>query len=69
MATVTRYEWFDPDHNDSTGYVDVVESQARPASEVLPEFKKFGAQVALESDDLWDDTWGKLAHLMTTGHR
>jgi hypothetical protein len=32
----------------------------RPAAEVLAEYRKTTAVVALESDELWNATWGEL---------
>ncbi len=60
VATVVRYEWFEPDDHKFTGYADLVESSPAPAGEVLQQFRKHGAQVALESDELWDAAWGDL---------
>lgn len=50
VAQVIRYEWFEPDGHEHTGYADVTESIARPAAEVLAEFKKVGGQVAFYGD-------------------
>ncbi len=60
VATVTRYQWFEPDGHEHTGYADLETSPPRPVPEVLAEHKKAMAVVALESDDLWDAAWGKL---------
>ena len=61
VATVTGYTWFEPDGHEYTGYADVVTSGARPVAEVLLDYKRSFAVVALESDDLWDAAWGALA--------
>lgn len=60
VATVTQYEWFEPDGHEYTGYADLVTSHPRPVPEVLAEHKKAMAVVALDSDELWDAAWGKL---------
>lgn len=60
VATVVRYEWFEPDGHEHTGYADVVETDPAPAAEVIAEFRKHTAQVAIESEGLWQDSWGQL---------
>lgn len=60
MASVERMQWLEPDGHEHTGYADVVADPRRRAAEVLPEYRKTGAVVALESDDLWDAAWGDL---------
>ncbi|TIN95540.1 MAG: hypothetical protein E5Y06_12375 [Mesorhizobium sp.] len=60
VATVTQYEWFEPDGHEYTGYADPVTSHPRPVPEVLAEYKKAMAVVALDTDDSWDAAWGKL---------
>jgi hypothetical protein len=60
MATVESLEWFEPDGHQYTGYAAAQETGRRPAVEVLADFKKVRAVVALESDDIWDPAWGDL---------
>ena len=60
MATVESLEWFEPDGHKYTGYAAAQETGRRPAVEVLADFKKVRAVVALESDDIWDPAWGDL---------
>jgi hypothetical protein len=60
VATVTRYEWFEPDGHEHTGYADLATSEPRPANEIIALFKKVSASVAIDSDDLWDAAWGQL---------
>lgn len=60
MAAVESLEWFEPDGHKYTGYAAAQETGRRPAVEVLADFKKVRAAVALESDDLWDPAWGDL---------
>jgi len=60
VATVTQYHWLEPDGHEFSGYADVRTSRPRPAGEVLAEYRKTLATVALESVDLWDISWGRL---------
>lgn len=60
MASVERMEWFEPDGHEATGYADATIDRRRPAGDVLPEYKKALAVVALANDDLWDPVWGEL---------
>lgn len=60
MASVERLEWFEPDGHEHTGYVAATEGGRRPAADVIAEFKKSKAVVALESEDLWNLAWGEL---------
>ncbi|MBY5721775.1 hypothetical protein HFO33_35380 [Rhizobium leguminosarum] len=60
VATVTRYEWFEPDGHEHTGYIDEVSTESASAASVVAEFRKQGGQVALENDSLWDPMWGVL---------
>lgn len=60
MASVERMEWFEPDGHEATGYADATVNRRRPAGEVLAEYKKTIAVVALANDDLWDPVWGEL---------
>lgn len=60
MASVERMEWFEPDGHEHTGYADAVTGARRPAVEVLAEYRKTTAVIALESEDLWDASWGEL---------
>jgi len=59
MASVERMEWFEPDGHEATGYADATINRRRPAGEVLAEYKKTMAVVAIASDDLWDNDWGE----------
>ncbi|MET2829798.1 hypothetical protein [Mesorhizobium shangrilense] len=52
--------WFEPDGHENTGYADAMTDRRRPAAEVLAEYRKAAAAVALESEDLWDTAWGEL---------
>ncbi|MGO6723081.1 hypothetical protein ACC717_09520 [Rhizobium ruizarguesonis] len=56
VATVTRYQLFEPDRHEHTGYINQVTTEPIGANDVL----KHGGQVALESDDLWNEKWGVL---------
>lgn len=60
MASVERMAWFEPDGHQYTGYADSVTDGRRPAAEVLAEYRKTTAVVALESDELWNASWGEL---------
>lgn len=60
MASVERMEWFEPYGHEHTGYADAVTDRRRPAAEVLAEYRKTTAVVAVESEDLWDAAWGEL---------
>ena len=60
VATVTRYEWYESDGHENTGYVTVQTSKPRPAGNVIAHHKELSASIALESDDLWDPAWGRL---------
>lgn len=60
MASVERMAWFEPDGHEYTGYADSVTDGRRPAAEVLADYRKTTAVVALESDDLWNPSWGEL---------
>ncbi len=60
FATVTRYIW----HKDGTGqngYAEIETSDPDPADTVIEYFSHIGAEVALESDDLWNPSWGRLS--------
>ncbi|MBX3584753.1 MAG: hypothetical protein KF810_22995 [Rhizobiaceae bacterium] len=59
MATVEQYEWFEPDGHEYTGYVEVVVSGRRLASEVILEDRN--AVIAIEDESLWNDAWGQLS--------
>ncbi|WP_210164340.1 hypothetical protein [Mesorhizobium sp. LNJC405B00] len=61
MASVERMHWFEPDGHEYTGYADAVTDRRRPAGEVLAEYRKTSAVVAVESEDLWDPGWGELS--------
>lgn len=61
MASVERMQWFEPDGHENTGYADAVTDGRRPAQEVLAEYRKTTAVIALESEDLWDVAWGELS--------
>lgn len=59
LATVTRYIW----HKDGTGqhgYAELETSTPDPADDVMAYYGRIGAEVALESDDLWNPQWGRL---------
>jgi hypothetical protein len=60
MASVERMAWFEPDGHEYTGYADSVTDARRPAAEVLAEYRKTGAVVAIENEELWDAGWGEL---------
>lgn len=60
MASVASLHWFEPDGHEHTGYASATESGRRKAADVIPEYKKLSASIALESDDLWDPSWGEL---------
>jgi hypothetical protein len=61
MASVESMQWFEPDGHEYTGYADAVTDRRRPAADVLAEFRKATAVVAVESEDLWDGAWGELS--------
>lgn len=60
MASVERMEWFEPDGHEYTGYVDASLDSRRPAAEILAEYRKLSAVVAIEDETLWDAAWGEL---------
>lgn len=60
MASVERMEWFEPDGHEHTGYADTVRDRRRRAVEVLAEYRKLSAVVAIEDEALWDPAWGEL---------
>lgn len=61
MASVERMEWFEPDGHEYIGYVDAVQDRRRPAGEVLAEYGKRIAVVAIEDETLWDGRGASLA--------
>jgi len=60
MASVERLQWHEPDGHEHTGFAAGSETGRRPAAQVIADYKKLSAQIALESDDLWDTSWGIL---------
>lgn len=60
MASAERMEWFEPDGHEHTGFADAVHDRRRPAGEVLGEYRKLIAVVAIEDETLWDIAWGEL---------
>lgn len=60
MASVERMEWFEPDGHEHTGYADAVLDGRRLAAEVLAEYRKLSAVVAIEDEALWNVAWGEL---------
>ena len=60
LATVTQYSWYAPDDPRHDGYAELDTSPPRPADEVVARFWDSGAEVALESEDLWNPQWGRL---------
>jgi len=60
VATVTQYQWYEPDGHEHTGYAELETSRPCPAEDVVARFRLTGAEIALESDDLWNPRWGYL---------
>lgn len=60
VATVTQFRWFDGDGRNQAAYAELQTSSPTPADEVISRFRHMGAEIALESDDLWKPEWGYL---------
>jgi hypothetical protein len=60
VATVTHYRWFETDARSDLSYAELETSRPDSAEEVIARFARTGAEVALESDDLWNPRWGYL---------
>ncbi len=60
LATVTRYIWHQPEGPHRNGYAELETSQPDMAEEVMSYYGRIGAEVALETDDLWNPDWGRL---------
>lgn len=60
MASVESLQWHEPDGHKYTGYAAASEGGRRLAADVIADYKKISADVAIESEDLWSPAWGNL---------
>lgn len=60
MASVESLQWHEPDGHEYTGYAAASEGGRRLAGDVIADYRKLSADIALESDDLWNPEWGNL---------
>lgn len=60
MANVEAPQWFEPDGHEYTGYAAATESGRRRAGDVIAEYRKARAVIAIEDETMWDPKWGEL---------